>query len=157
MILIAYASKYGATAEAAKKLAAYLKDAELEIKDLTKDKVDLSRYDRVIIGGPIYAGSLHSAVKKFVSANQMVLLDKKLALYISGVADAKFDHEQLVRVYGETLVQHAVSAIRAGYIVDPKKLKFLERFILEKITGKKEYQSVFEEEAIKDLAESILK
>ena len=44
-----------------------------------------------------------------------------------------------------------------GYIVDPKKLKFLERFILEKITGKKEYQSVFEEEAIKDLAESILK
>lgn len=157
MILIAYASKYGATAEAAKKIAAYLKDEELEIKDLTKDKVDLSRYDRVIVGGPIYAGSLHSAVKKFVNSNKNELLTKKLALYISGIADAKLDHEQLVRAYGEPLVSHALSAIRTGYIVDPKKLKFLERFILEKITGKKEYQSAFEEEAIKDLAERILK
>lgn len=79
-VLIAYASKTGATAKCAKILKALVDDSTL--CDLTKEKPDLSQYNCVIVGGSIRMGVLHKATKNFIVKNKETLMRKKCAFFI---------------------------------------------------------------------------
>ncbi len=88
-ILIAYATQYGCTEKCANMLSSQLKDSDLSISvvDLgSKQKIALSDYDTVIIGGPITAGKINAKVKKFCADNLPELLKKKIGLFICGAA-----------------------------------------------------------------------
>ncbi|HJB61082.1 MAG TPA: GNAT family acetyltransferase, partial [Candidatus Ruminococcus gallistercoris] len=63
MVLIAYASKTGTTAECAAQLAALLPGASL--CDLTKETPEIGRFDAVIVGGCVRMGALHKAAAGF--------------------------------------------------------------------------------------------
>jgi len=78
--LIIYAGKTGCTEKCAKILEQRLSNAT--VIDITKEKVDISAYDLIIIGSSIRVGKIHKEVKKFINDNQGVLKDKKTAYYI---------------------------------------------------------------------------
>ena len=67
--IIVYATKFGSTEKCAKKLAEKLL-GEVEVINLKSNpKVNLSKYDTVIIGGPIMVGKINPDVKKFYNNN----------------------------------------------------------------------------------------
>lgn len=83
--LIVYATKYGFTKTCAEILAKKLGE-NVDIYDLSSNLPDLMKYDKVIIGGSIYAGKIRKPVMRFCSDNLNTLKGKKLGFYICGMA-----------------------------------------------------------------------
>ena len=84
-VLMAYATKYGATAEIADKIGQVLRQAGLRIDVLPVDRVsDLRSYEAVILGSAAYIGRWRKEAAKFLKSNEKVLADKLVWLFSSG-------------------------------------------------------------------------
>jgi len=86
-ILIAYGSKYGATAEIADKIGHVLADEGFETDVLSVDKVkNLADYKAVVIGSAVYFGGWRKEVKKFIKNNETGLAERPVWIFCSGPA-----------------------------------------------------------------------
>lgn len=84
-ILIAYASRHGATKEIAEALAAAVREAGFEADARPAGTVaDVSLYAGVVIGAPLYAGTLVKDMPKFAERHQKALKAKPVAAFVSG-------------------------------------------------------------------------
>ena len=84
-ILVAYATKYGATAEIAEKIGQVLREAGLRTDVLPVDRVsDLSPYQAVVLGSAVYIGKWRKEAVKFLQANEKALAEKLVWLFSSG-------------------------------------------------------------------------
>lgn len=80
--LIVYASKHGTTERIVEELKKGLK-GDVESFNLRKKPFHkLEGYDKVIIGGSIYAGSLNRKLRKFIKNHERELKNKKVALFL---------------------------------------------------------------------------
>ena len=71
---IVYATKYGCTKECAQILKTYL-HGEVNILSAKADKINLSQYDAVFIGGSVYMGKIQKEITQFCKRNLKQLLD----------------------------------------------------------------------------------
>lgn len=84
-VLVAYATKYGATAEIAQKIGEALRQAGLPADVLPADRVgDLSAYQAVVLGSAVYIGQWRKEAVKFLTANETALAEKPVWLFSSG-------------------------------------------------------------------------
>lgn len=87
-ILLAYASRHGATAEIAEHIAQVLRDVDLHVDlyDLKAkdDGPNLTEYDAVVLGSAIYAGQWMGAAAKFLRENVIELTKRPTWLFSSG-------------------------------------------------------------------------
>jgi menaquinone-dependent protoporphyrinogen oxidase len=84
-ILIAYASKYGSTAEIAEKIGEILRKGNLEVSILAAHEVrDVSSYEAVILGSGVYAGHWLKDAVIFLELNEKVLATKPVWIFSSG-------------------------------------------------------------------------
>ncbi len=84
-VLVAYATKYGATAEIAERIAQVLRQAELHTDVLPADRVgDLSAYQAVVLGSAVYIGRWRKEAVKFLKVNEEVLAGQAVWLFSSG-------------------------------------------------------------------------
>jgi menaquinone-dependent protoporphyrinogen oxidase len=84
-VLVAYGTKYGATAEIAEKIGEVLREAGLAADVLRADRVgDLSAYDAVVVGSAVYIGRWRKEAVKFVKNNEQALAAKPLWVFSSG-------------------------------------------------------------------------
>ncbi|MDD3298879.1 MAG: flavodoxin domain-containing protein [Firmicutes bacterium] len=131
--LIAYSSKYGCTEKCVGTLAAKL-SWEVDVVNLRGGKaVDLSGYDRVIIGGSIYMGRIQKQVTNLCEKNLDVLKGKKLGLFICCMAEGKEAEEELNRVFPEDLLKAAAAKEYFGGEFDFKKMNPMYRLIIKKV------------------------
>jgi len=133
---IIFASKYGTTEKVAAMIAEKLKNCnEIEIFSLKKNpNPDISQFEMVILGTAIYAGSALKKMKKFCRANEQVLLQKKLGLFVCGMEPTKEkQHQELQDAYLEVLHKNAVATGFMGGAFLFEKMNFFERFIIKKI------------------------
>lgn len=145
--LIAYASKYGFTKTCAEHLAKKLGD-QVELCDLGSSQPDLKKYDKVIIGGSIYAGKIRKPVTRFCSENLKDLAEKKLGLFICGMAKEEDAKKQLESSFPRELLSVAAAKESLGGECNYDKMNFLEKFIMKKITGSSQSQSHMAEDNI---------
>lgn len=75
---IVYATKYGCTKKCAEILKTYL-HGEVNILSVKADKINLSQYDTVFIGGSVYMGKIQKEITHFCKRNLKQLLHKKIA------------------------------------------------------------------------------
>jgi menaquinone-dependent protoporphyrinogen oxidase len=132
---IVYASSHGTTDKVANIIKEKLDGTTVEIFNLkSKPIIDLSNYETVIIGGSIHAGSIQSEVKSFIKENTIILMDKKVALYLCCMNE-KEEQTEFNNSYPELLRNHSTyNAIVGGeYIFE--KMNFIERFLVRKISG----------------------
>ena len=89
-ILVAYASKYGATQGIAVRIAQKLRAAgqEVEVRP-AKAAGDLASYEAFVIGGAAYYGHWMKEVTELVRANQTLLVDRPVWLFSSGPLGTK--------------------------------------------------------------------
>ena len=84
-ILVAYATKYGATAEITEKIGQVLRQAGLPTDVLPVDRVsDLTPYEAVVLGSAVYIGKWRKEAVKFLQANEIMLAERQVWLFSSG-------------------------------------------------------------------------
>lgn len=84
-VLVAFASKHGATREIAEKISLALENGGLD-SDVTEAGPDVrvDGYDAVILGSAVYAGHWLKDAKRFVEANQAGLIERPVWIFSSG-------------------------------------------------------------------------
>jgi len=132
-ILIAYASKYGCTEKCAGILSKKLNE-KAELCNLKACKtVDLKQYDKIIIGGSIYAGRIQKEVTQFCSNNMDILKSKKLGFFICGMQEGDAAQKEINASFPEELMSRAFIRECFGGEFKFSKMNMMERFIVKKI------------------------
>jgi menaquinone-dependent protoporphyrinogen oxidase len=84
-VLVAYASKYGGTAEIAQKIGQVLSGEGLQAVVLPAAGIrDLSAYEAVILGSAVYIGRWRKEAVKFLESNEKSLAERAVWLFSSG-------------------------------------------------------------------------
>ncbi|MDA8219792.1 MAG: flavodoxin domain-containing protein, partial [Dehalococcoidales bacterium] len=85
LVLVAYASKYGATREIAERIAEELRSAGhgVEVRSV-KSAGDLAGYEAFVIGSAVYFGHWLKEAAEFVRRNRAVLVDRPVWLFSCG-------------------------------------------------------------------------
>jgi menaquinone-dependent protoporphyrinogen oxidase len=135
-ILVAYTTRNGSTAEIAQAICRELVSAghTVDLNEIKKVST-LAGYAAIVIGGPLYMGSVDSAVGKFVGNNHEQLLKMPVAAFVVGLAPKNPDPgavEAAMAALRKSLgpVTPVSSVLFAGKL-DPAKVNFVMRKFLE--------------------------
>jgi menaquinone-dependent protoporphyrinogen oxidase len=154
---IIYASTHGTTEKTSNLIHELLGMKGIDMFDLKKtNHIDLTNYERVIIGSSIHAGNNQMRVKKFCKNNTVELLQKKLGLFICCMNEPEYE-KQFAAAYPEILRKHSVATCFAGGEFIFEKMNFFQKAIVKKVSGVKETISKINTEAIEDFVISLQK
>ena len=139
-VLVAYGTKYGATAEIAEKIGQVLDQAGLSTDVLPADQVsDLAAYKAVVLGSAVYIGAWRKEAATFLKANEEVLAGKPVWLFSSGPT-GEGDLKELTQGWSfPGRLQPIADRIQPrditifGGMVDPEKLGRIERWMLKNV------------------------
>lgn len=151
---IVYSTKHGTT----EKVANMLKEINpnnTEVFNLNKVKdVDLSEFDKVILGGSIHAGTIQKKVKSFYEKHMSELGQKQLGLFLSCLEEDKAQ-DQFNTAFPESLRLHSRSNKLTGGEVIFERMNFIEKFMMRKIGGISESVSKLKHDQIVELAKEM--
>lgn len=82
--IIIYTTKHGCTEKAVKLLQSKTTKEIKAVNLATEKNPDLSSYDTVLLGGPIYVGKIPKELSVYVKQNYETLKKKRLALFLCG-------------------------------------------------------------------------
>ncbi len=121
-VLVAFATKYGSTQEVAETVAGVLRERGLAVDLQPMRKVRaLADYRAVVLGAPIYIGSLHKDAQQFLARYQETLSKQPTAIFALGpTRDDKTEWEE----------------VRAGLDQELAKLSWFKPIALEIFGGK---------------------
>lgn len=152
---IFYASNHGTSRKVAELLSSKLNSANTEIIDLKQNpKINIEKYDVIVIGGSIHAGNIQSVVKKFCNNHESTLLQKHIGLYLCGMNVPDYD-KQLENAYPDSLKKAAIFKVNVGGEFLVEKMNFLERFIIKKVSKVTETVSKIDDEKIDFMAKKL--
>lgn len=84
-VLVAFATKYGATAEIAEKIGQVLRQVGLSVDVLPVERAsNLSPYKAVVLGSAVYIGRWRKEAVKFLKVNENMLTERQVWLFSSG-------------------------------------------------------------------------
>jgi menaquinone-dependent protoporphyrinogen oxidase len=162
-VLVAYASKYGATREVAEKIGDVLSQAGLQVDVFPVGRMrDLSPYLAVILGSAIYVGKWQKEAVTFLQANEKSLATRPFWLFSSGPTG---EGDPLELVEGQRLppaLQPLVDRIRPRDIavfhghINPDKINLIEKWAIKSLV-KKPFGDFRDWDAITSWATSIAK
>jgi menaquinone-dependent protoporphyrinogen oxidase len=133
-VLVAYATKYGSTREVAERVAAGLqaKGLTAEVK-AASEVTSLGSYGAVVLGAPLYIGSLLKDATAFLDRNHAALADMPVALFVLGPMRASDDmsgpREQVDAALAKVPWLSPVSSVVFVGAYDPAKLKMADKLI----------------------------
>jgi len=161
-IIIVYASKCGGTTQIVERLATLLRAGGLnDTVDVVALKagveLELANYDTIIIGSPLYAGKILKEVHDLVSYYRIPLAQKKVGLFLTGMdqGDERI-HNHFVANYPKSLLEASWTTAFLGGIYDPKKVSFIERFIMKKVAKQTTYIERIDQQVMVDFAKYML-
>lgn len=139
-VLVAYGTKYGATAEIAEKIGQVLRQAGLRADVLSADRVaDLNAYDSVVLGSAVYIGQWRKEAVRFLKDNEAALTTKPVWLFSSGPT-GEGDPVELTQGWKlPGKLEPIADRIRPRDIAvfhgasDPEKLNFIEKWMLKNV------------------------
>jgi menaquinone-dependent protoporphyrinogen oxidase len=139
-VLVAYATKYGATAEIAEKVGEVLRQAGLDV-DVTpvKSVRDLEAYKAVVLGSAVYVGQWRKGAVKFLEKNADALADRRVWLFSSGPS-GEGDPVELVHGWRFPEKQQPIAdriqpydmAVFHGAVL-PEKLNLIEKQMIKAV------------------------
>lgn len=133
--IIIFTTKHGSVEKAAKRLEAKL-DGEVCLVNLMREKSPaLDEFDRVILGGSIYAGRVQKKLSGFILGNVSQLVKKRVGLFICAAQPEPASLQELQAAFPSDLFEHAVVKEVFGYEYDFAKLNLLEKLATRAIAG----------------------
>lgn len=129
-ILIIYESKHGATKKCAEYLDHNNESTQLiHINDCSH--IDLSQYDKILIGSPIYVGRINKKITQWIQSNLKPLLQKNTKIFLSGMNKDGLDDVLQSNFTDEMINNFKIEHVGGAYNFDD--MNFFERFIVKKI------------------------
>jgi len=156
-ILIVYGTKTGTTETCAGRIREALAPEVADMVDIRRfRRTELAPYDSVIVGTSVYMGKINSKIKQFFSRHAAELRQKKLHLFVCGLAQGEEGAAQLKKQISEELVQHAAQVKHLGCEVNYERLNPLYRAIMKKIVATEKPQIGLHDDEIKTFAAKVL-
>jgi menaquinone-dependent protoporphyrinogen oxidase len=141
-VLVAYATKYGATGEIAEKIGQTLHQAGLRAEVLPAENVsDLTSYDAVVLGSAVYIGKWRKEAVNFLQANEDALAELPVWLFSSGPA-GEGDPVELLNGWrfpeaqqpiADRIQPHDIAVFHGS--VDVEKLNFIEKGMIKTVNS----------------------
>jgi menaquinone-dependent protoporphyrinogen oxidase len=142
-VLIAYASKYGATKEIAEKIGEVLLQSGLTAEVQPADGIkDVSSYQAVVLGSAVYVGKWRKQAVKFLNANSKTLANIPVWIFSSGPTGEGDTVELLNGWRIPESIQPVLDHIQPRDVVvfhgklDADKLNFIERHMIKMVEAK---------------------
>ncbi len=139
-VLVAYGSKYGATAGIAEKIGEVLKQDGLQVDVMRADKAgDINSYKAVVVGSAAYMFQWRKEVTNFLKKNQRQLASMSVWVFTSGPLGEEDAEKQMKDKIVPTALKPVLDSIRPREIkvfhgaLDMNKLNFFERFIFKRV------------------------
>lgn len=153
--LIAYATKHGCTETCARLLAEHL-NGEVERIDLKEQsKIDLSLYDKVVLGSPVYVGKILKEVDIFANTHVNEIKQKTVGLFICGMQEEHTLRNELDVNYPSQLQEKAVVRECFGGAFDFSDMNFAEKMITRKVAKVDKDVSAIRKDVIISFAETL--
>lgn len=150
--LIAYGTKYGCAEKCTIELSKELNDS-VDIVNLKKNnKIDLGKYDHVIIGGSAYIGRIQKEVTDFINLNLHELMKKEIGLFICGMQEGDMIDKEISDNFPADLLQKAKSVKHFGGEFIFNNMNFMEKVIVKKISKITSDKSDIKHDNIKKMA-----
>jgi menaquinone-dependent protoporphyrinogen oxidase len=137
-VLVTYGSKYGSTAEIARRVGQVLEREGLAVEVKPTGQVtDLGSYDAVVLGSAIYMGQWRKEAAAFLEENQQVLAERPVWFFSSGPTGAGDAADQMKGWRLPEKLQPAAERVHPREIVtfsgklDPGMLNLLEKLVLK--------------------------
>ena len=137
-VLVAYATKYGATKEIAERVGEVLGQAGVQADVQPVERVkDLDPYKAVVLGSAVYAGSWRKEAVAFLESHEKALAQRPVWIFSSGPT-GNADPVAIMKGWRFPEAQQPVAdrikpreiALFHG-VLDMKKLSFAERTIIK--------------------------
>ncbi|MHB8104443.1 MAG: flavodoxin domain-containing protein [Dehalococcoidales bacterium] len=141
-VLVAYASKYGATKEIAEKIGEVLKEAGLNADIVPiKSVKNLGDHKDVVIGSAMYMGMWLREGANFLKKNEALLVERRVWVFSSGPS-GKGDPVQLLKgVVLPLNVKQIIERIKPqdiavfhGYL-NEEKMNSIEKWVVKRVGG----------------------
>lgn len=141
-VLVAYATKYGATAGIAEHIGRTLQKAGLAADvRLAGGVKDLSPYRAVVLGSAVYTGQWRSEAADLLTGNEQALSERPVWLFSSGPTGEGDPNELLQGWHFPESLEEAAGRIQPRDIaffsgeIDPSKLTFVEKMLVKGINA----------------------
>ncbi|MGV8147194.1 MAG: flavodoxin domain-containing protein [Alkaliphilus sp.] len=136
--IIIYATKYGSTEKCAMILSKHL-GGNVDLHNLKTDNdIDLSKYDKVIIGSSVYIGQIRKEVKEFCTNKINELKNKKIGFFICCMAEGAEALSQIENNFPKELLGNAIAKGHFGGAFSFDKMNFIEKFTVKMVSKKDE-------------------
>ncbi len=153
--LIAYASKHGCTEKCAKLLEEHLAGETERVNLKKQTEVDFSKYDKVVLGSPVYVGKILKEVDTFAKTHLNELEQKTIGLFICGMQEEHTLRNELEVNYPTELQEKALVRECFGGAFDFSDMNFAEKMITKKVAKIDKDVSAIREDAIQSFAEAL--
>jgi menaquinone-dependent protoporphyrinogen oxidase len=141
-VAIIYATQHGTTETVAKQIQNELQAQKVELINLRFNKTpDLSIYEIVVLGSSIHAGKNQTLMHDFCKKSLSELLQKRIGLFLCCLNEKEFE-KSLANAYPDILRNHAFDIQLMGGEYKMDKMNFIERFLVKKIAGITQSQSM---------------
>ncbi len=137
-VLVAYATKYGATAGIAEKIGQVLREQGLQADVLPAEQVrDLSPYGAVVLGSAVYMFRWRKPAAAFLKAHEKALAERAVWLFSSGPTSgedpASFLEGKLLpdglQPIAERIRPRGIASFHGALNAD--RLSFIEKFMMK--------------------------
>ena len=132
---VVYITRYGSTGRCAADIAECLGD-DADVFELRgRSGPDLGGYDAVVIGGPVYGGTVPAGLGRFCEKARELLLTKRVGLFVCCLYAGEKAEQELYRSYPEWLTAHAIARAYLGGAIKIDNLKRTDRFLIRRMAG----------------------
>lgn len=150
--LIVYCSRYGTTADCARRLAQKVA-GEVMLADLAHDRwPPVEGHEVVLIGGSIYAGKIQRRVTSFCERNRPGLLAARVGLFLCCLFTGEEASIQMQAAFPDWLLAHAFARVLPGGEIHVNRLSFLDRLLVRALPHPTGDVSRLRPEALDELA-----
>ncbi len=150
-------SRHGTTRKIAHQIAQRLGEEKTTVIDLkTDDGPDLDNFDTIMIGGSIHVGQIQKQISEFCIANQNILLQKRVGLFICGMETHEI-REEFNNAFPEWLRNHAVAHGLFGGELLLEEMHFFEKAMVKGIYGIKKSVHEVDQNAIESFESKMSK
>lgn len=132
--LIVYGTKHGASEKCAKLLSERLQGKVDLVRAGASPVPNPDGYDRIIVGGSVYAGRIQKEVADFCRQYLSILKQKKVGLYISCMMKNQDLNKQIEANFPKELQAAAVAIDGLGCELKMGELNFMEKTITKMVS-----------------------
>lgn len=146
--LVIFGSRRGTTKKCAEIMQETCKNECTLLDVKSKRKLNISEFERIIIGANAFSGKLNPLVRKYVRKNISILLKKELFLFICcGSTEKETVDALFLSCYPLEIINHAKLKENFGGCLKFHEESYIIRTILKKM-GKQDYDTVSNKESI---------